>query len=178
MFILRQVKALQSIKHVDACRIHGETNVAGWHGSRKTYRNDHAHNIAQICTDSSRLECIPTLQDQEHPWSQEGHSPNHESPSYKVHNHPQVSRYIYIYIFIHTACTMHAWKVKQTLSMFQEYSPTRYGKSKQILPYPRNVAQARYKKDKAYMLTSKRYGLTRYRKYKQTFPYPKNATQI
>ena len=27
MFILRQAKALQSIEHIDACRIHGKTNV-------------------------------------------------------------------------------------------------------------------------------------------------------
>ena len=42
-----------------------------------------------ICTYDSRLERIPTLQGQVHPWLQEGYSPNHESPSYKMHDHPQ-----------------------------------------------------------------------------------------
>ena len=104
MFILGRVKAHQSIKHVDVCRIHGETNVTSWYGSRQTYRDDHAHNIARIYTDSNCLECIPTLQGQEHPWSWEGYSHDHESPSYKVHNHPQAS----IYRYIHThAYIMH-----------------------------------------------------------------------
>ena len=55
MFILMQAVAHQSVKHVDACHIHGETNVTSWHGSRQSYREDHAHNIAWICTYSSCL---------------------------------------------------------------------------------------------------------------------------
>ena len=58
----------QSIKHVDACCIHGKTNVIWWHGLRQSHRDDHAHNIAWICTYSNRLERICTLQGQEHSW--------------------------------------------------------------------------------------------------------------
>ena len=46
MFILRQVEALQSIEHVDACRIHRETNVTSYHGLRQSYSDDHAHSVA------------------------------------------------------------------------------------------------------------------------------------
>ena len=79
------------------------------------------HNVAWICTYSNRLERIPTLQGQEHSWLWEGHSSNHESPSYKVHNHPQASIYIYIYTYIHTyihtSCTMLACRHCHTLGM-------------------------------------------------------------
>ena len=57
-----------SVKHVDACCKHGETNVTWWHGSRQSHRDDLAHNIAWICTYDNRLECIPILQGQELSW--------------------------------------------------------------------------------------------------------------
>ena len=55
MFILMWAEAHQSVKHVDACRIHRETNVTSWHGSRQSYFDDHAHNIAWIRTYSNCL---------------------------------------------------------------------------------------------------------------------------
>ena len=55
-------------KHVDTCRIHGETNVTWWHGSRQSHRNDRAHNIVWICTCNNRLEHIPILQGQVLSW--------------------------------------------------------------------------------------------------------------
>ena len=65
---LWRAKAFQSIKHVDACRIHGETNITWWDGLRLSYCDDHAHNIAWMCTHNNQLECIPTLQGQEQSW--------------------------------------------------------------------------------------------------------------
>ena len=94
MFILRRAKAHQNIIHADACHIHGETNVTSWHGSKQSHHNDDAHNVAWICTYSIRLKHIPILQGQKHPQSRVGHSPNHESPSHKVHDHAQASRYV------------------------------------------------------------------------------------
>ena len=70
------------------------------------------------------------------PITREGCSCNHESPSYKVNNHPHTRKhiYIYIYIYIHTYIMHNAiiqsWKVKQTLPTFQGYDPTRYKKCK------------------------------------------------
>ena len=61
MLVPRQAKAPQSIKHIDVCHIHGETNVTWWHGSGWSYRNDHAHNITWICTYNNCLEHIHTL---------------------------------------------------------------------------------------------------------------------
>ena len=76
----------QSIKKGDTCCIHEETNVTIWHGSRQTHYNNHAHNIAWVCTYGDHLKRISILQGQVYPWSWEGYSPNHESPLYKVHN--------------------------------------------------------------------------------------------
>ena len=39
-----------------------------WHGSRQSHHNNHAHNIAWICTYNNCLECIPIQQGQEHSW--------------------------------------------------------------------------------------------------------------
>ena len=100
MFMLRRAEAHQSIKHVDVCCIHGETNVTSWHGSRQTHHDDHAHNVAWICTYSSRLECIPILWGQEHLWSREGCSPMWVHHTKCMAIFKQAS--IYIYIYTHT----------------------------------------------------------------------------
>ena len=42
MLVLRRAGAPQSIKHVDTCRIHRETDVTWWHGSRRSNCNDYA----------------------------------------------------------------------------------------------------------------------------------------
>ena len=41
-----------------------------WQRLRQSHHDDHAHNIAWICTYNNCLECIPTLQGQEHLWLQ------------------------------------------------------------------------------------------------------------
>ena len=61
-------EALQSVNHVDACRIHGKTNVTWWHGSRQSHCDDYAHNIAWICSYDNRFEHISTLQGQKLSW--------------------------------------------------------------------------------------------------------------
>ena len=58
-------KPSKVLEHTDTCHIHGETNVTWWHGSRQSHRNDHAHNIAWICTYGNHLEHIPILQGRE-----------------------------------------------------------------------------------------------------------------
>ena len=68
MLILWRAEALQSINHIDACRIHEETNATWWHGLRQSECDDRAHNIAWICTYGNCLEHIPTLQGQELSW--------------------------------------------------------------------------------------------------------------
>ena len=60
--------------------------------------------------------------------TRKGCSLSHESPSYKVHNHPHTSIYRYTYI-MHNAITQ-SKKVKQTLPTFQGHGPTRYRKCK------------------------------------------------
>lgn len=47
----------------------------------------HAHSEVWICICSISLECIPTLQGQEHPWLGRGCLPNHVCPSYEVHGY-------------------------------------------------------------------------------------------
>jgi len=44
---------------------------------RQSHHDNHEHNVAWICIYSNRLECIPTLQGHEHPWSRWGYPPNH-----------------------------------------------------------------------------------------------------
>ena len=65
----------------------------------------------------------------------EGYSRNHESPLYKVHNHPYTSRYRYTYI-MHNATTQ-SGKVNQKMLVFQRYGPTRYRKCKTDIVIPR-----------------------------------------
>ena len=108
MLMLGQARALQSIKHIDACCIHGETNVTWWHGSKQSYRDDHAHNIAWVYTYDSRLEHIPTLQGQELSSLNRGNY-----VAMRVHHtkctitHTHASIYIYIYMCIHHAQCYH-----------------------------------------------------------------------
>ena len=73
-------------------------------------------------------------------------SHSHESPSYKVHNHPYTSRYRYTYI-MHNAITQ-SKKVSQTLPTFQGYGPARYKKRKTEIAMPMELAQARCRKVK------------------------------
>ena len=65
--------------------------------------------------------------------TREGHSHSHESPSYKVHDHPQA----YIYTYIHQNAITQSKKVKQTLSIFQGYGLARYRKCKTDIAIPR-----------------------------------------
>ena len=60
--------------------------------------------------------------------TREGHSLSHESPSYKVHDHPHTSIYRYTYT-MYNAITQ-SRKVKQALPTFQGYGPTGYRKCK------------------------------------------------
>lgn len=87
IFILRQAGAHLNIKHVGACCIHGEPVSLANMDNEKSHYNSHAHNTVWICTYSISLGCIPTLQDQEHPWLGRGCPPNHVCPSYEVHDH-------------------------------------------------------------------------------------------
>ena len=73
--------------------------------------------------------------------TREGHSCSHESPVYKVHNHPYISRYRYIYI-MHNA-TIESRKVNQTLPTFQGYGPTRYWKCKIDIAIPKERSPIR-----------------------------------
>ena len=116
MLILWWVEALQSLKHVYACRIHGETNVAWWHGSWQSYRDDHAHNIAWICTYDNRFEHIPILQGEELSWVEKvTHVAMrvHHAKCRITHTHRGI--YIYIYIHIMHNATTQSGKVHQTL---------------------------------------------------------------
>ena len=65
----------------------------------------------------------------------ECHSHCHESSSYKVHNHPDTSRYRYTYI-MHNATTQNG-KINQTLPKFQGCGLARYKKCKIDIAIPR-----------------------------------------
>ena len=107
MLMLGQAKAPQSIKHIDTCCIHEETNVTWWQGLGWSHRNDYAHNMTWICTYNKCLEHILIPQGQEH-------SPTH------THKHI----YIYIYIYMHHSQSYHIKHIyNQTLPMFQGYKP-------------------------------------------------------
>ena len=62
MLMLGQAKAPQSIKHIDTCCIHGETDVTWFHGSGRSHHGDYAYSMTRICTYSNRLEHIPMPQ--------------------------------------------------------------------------------------------------------------------
>ena len=149
MLILWQAKALQSVKHVDACCIHGETNVTWWHGSRQSHHDDHAHNIAWICTYGNRLEHIPTLQGQELSWLERV-----THVAMRVHHtkwtitHTCVGIYIYIYTYIMYNAITQSRKVNKHCQRSKGMAQQGTGNVKQTLPYPGNVAQVRSRKSK------------------------------
>jgi len=64
MLMLGWARAPQSIKHIDACHIHRETNVTWWHGSGRSHYDNCAHNIAWTYTYSDGHGHIPTQQSQ------------------------------------------------------------------------------------------------------------------
>ena len=105
---LGQARAPQSIKHIDACRIHWETNITWWHGLGWSHRDDCAHNIAWICTYSNCLGHMPTLQGQEHSWLERV-----AHVATRVHHTKYTITHKQAYIDIHTSRTMlslGAWK--------------------------------------------------------------------
>ena len=105
MLVLGWAKAPQSIKHIDACRIHGETNVTWWHGLGRSHCNDCAHNIAWICTYNNWLGHIPTSQGQEHPWLERV-----AHVATRVHHTKCLITHIQAYICIHTSCIMLSYR--------------------------------------------------------------------
>ena len=70
-----------------ACRVHNETTChkLTWIGAI-THVVDHAPNKTWIHVYNISLEYIPTLQDQEASMIREGLPPNHERPSFEVHD--------------------------------------------------------------------------------------------
>ena len=68
MLALVRAEAPQSIKHIDTCHIHGETNVTWWHGSGRSHRCDYAHSMIWICTYNKCLEHILMSQGPKHSW--------------------------------------------------------------------------------------------------------------
>ena len=139
MLVLGRAGALQSIKHIDVCHIHGEIDVT---------------QVTWIKTITLQWSCTQysiSMHLQQFPWTHthttrsralmtgEGCSHSHESPSYKVHDHPHTGIYIYTHAhtyIMHNAITQ-STKVKQTLPMFQGYSLARYRKSKTDIAIPR-----------------------------------------
>ena len=124
-----QAKALQSVKHVDVCRIHRETNVAWWHGLREVHRDDYAHNIAWIYTYNNCLELIPILQGQELLWLERVTYIAirvHHTKYIVTHTHAGRHRYTYI---MDNAITQ-SGKENHTLPAIQGYGPARYRKVK------------------------------------------------
>ena len=154
MLVLWWAETFQSIKHVDVCRIHGETNVIWWHGSRQSHCDDRAHNITWIYTYGNRLEHILVLQGQELSWLERvTHVATrvHHTKYTITHTHASIYICIYIYIHIHTSCTMlshKARKVNQTLPTFQGYGPTRYRKCKIDITIPRERGTSKEQENK------------------------------
>ena len=102
MLLLWWTKALQRIKHVDTCRIHNETNVTWWHGSRQSHHDDRAHNRAWICIYGNRLKHIPILQGQELSWLERvTHIATRVNHTKCTITHTRASIYIYIH---HAQC--------------------------------------------------------------------------
>jgi len=59
VLLLGWASAPQSIKHIDTCCIHGETDVTWFHGSGRSHRGDYAYSMTRICTYSNRFKHIP-----------------------------------------------------------------------------------------------------------------------
>ena len=85
--------------------------------------------------------------------AREGCSRSHKSPSYKVHDHPHTRSHIYIYIYTHASCIILSHRVGKIYRHCQRpkgLAQQGTGNVKPTLPYLRNTAQARSKKDKGY----------------------------
>ena len=114
-------------------------------------RGNQCHLVTWIETITPQWSCIQykalSMHLQQWPWvythntrlgalmTRQGRSHNHESQSYKVHDHPHTSIYRYTYI-LHNIITQNR-KVKQTLPTFQGYGPTWYKKCKIDIAIPR-----------------------------------------
>ena len=117
-----RTETLQSVKHVDACHIHRETNVTWWHGSRQSHDNDCAHNIVWICTYGNHPEHIPILRGQEFSWLEwVTHVATRVHHTKCTITHTRAGIYIYI---MHNGTTQ-SGRVNQTLSIFQGYGLAR-----------------------------------------------------
>ena len=106
MLILRHTEALQNIMIVDACRIHGETNVTRWDKLGQSHCDDRAHNIAWIYTYDNRLERIHILQGQELSWLERV-----TLIVTRVHHTKCTITHIQVDIDIHTSCAMQSHRV-------------------------------------------------------------------
>ena len=80
--------------------------------------------------------------------TREGYSRSHESPSYKVNNHPHMRRHIYIYTYIMYNAITQSRKVNKHCQRSKGMAQQGTGNVKQTLPYPGNVAQVRSRKSK------------------------------
>ena len=131
MLILWWAEALQSVKHVNACRIHRETNITWWHGSRQSHRDDHAHSIAWICIYGNRLEHIPILEGQELSWLDKiTHIATRVHHTKCTITHTHVGIYIYMCVYInsyihHAQCYYTEWKSKLNIANVQRVWPNK-----------------------------------------------------
>ena len=100
-------KPPQCIKCVDARRIHGKTNVTGWHGSGQSHCDDYAHKIAWICTYDNHLEHIPTLQGQKLWLEKVTHVAT------RVHHTKCTITHIQAYIDIHSSCRILSHRIRK-----------------------------------------------------------------
>ena len=108
MLMLGRARAPQSINHIDASRIHRETNVTWWHGLGQSNRDDCADNIAWIYTYINFLGHIHTLQGQEKKWLERvAHIAT------KVHHTKCTITHIQAYIDIHTSFTKLSHRVRK-----------------------------------------------------------------
>ena len=99
MLVLGRAGAPKSIKHIDTCRIHGETDATKWHGLRRSHRGDHAHSMTWICTYSKCLEHILIPKCQENSWL--------ERVAYiRVHHTKCTITHTHTNIYINASCTM------------------------------------------------------------------------
>ena len=141
MLVPGRARAPQSIKHVNTCRIHRETDDTWWHGSGRSNYSDYAHNVTWICTYSNWLKNILISQGPEHSWPKRvAHISTRVHHTKCTITHTHIGIYIYIYIYTHTSCIMlshRAGKVIQTLPTFQEFGLARYRKCKTNIAIPK-----------------------------------------
>ena len=120
--MLGQSGAPQSIKHID------QDSHSVWLCTLYDM-NMHLQQMPRAHTYATRLRAL---------MPRESHSRSHESPSYKVHDHPYTHRHIYIHThtyIMHNAITQ-SRKIKQTLPTFQGYGLARYRKCKTYIDIP------------------------------------------